>query len=303
MFLYRAFGRVIESELELPEFERIPESDCLTRDLRIVLRPLQPVPVEEWSTQFFRVRDDEIDFEVEGIVRIRIPGTDRIGVDVLDPAKERDARLYVTGSAFGAWTFLTGRFPFHCGLVTRNGMGFALTGPSGVGKSTLTTALVRRNFGFMSDDMVVFDQPEGGDTRIIPSFARIKLWQEAADHFSIDTSGFNRLHQEMDKYHVPFSQEKIVEEATLGAVFCLRFDDGGERARCRKLSHLEALKELRANIYRPSLIPALDMERDAFQLIANILQKVPVFEITRPRSFECFDQTIEAIEQEVEALC
>ena len=305
MFLFRAFGRVIESELALPEFEQIDATSGrspVRPDLRIALAKLPPIPRDERNAEFFRVRDGVIDFEVDDIVRIRIPNAKLIEVDILDPERERDARLFVTGSAFGAWTYLSGRIPFHCGLVTRQGKGFAITGPSGVGKSTLTTALVERDFGFMSDDVVVFDQPNGPETVITPSFARIKLWQDAADHFAIDTTQFSRLHHDMDKYHVPFPQDKIVEQANLAAVFRLKFDDEAGHVVCRRLSHLDSLKELRGNIYRLALVPALNLEQDAFKLISNILMSVPVFEISRPRCFDRFDETIEAFEREVSTL-
>lgn len=304
MFVFRGFGQIIQSDLAIPEFEQIasPDGAAIKPDLRIVRRSLPPVPAAELNAEFFRVKDGVIDFEIEGIVRVRIPDRHVIEYNLVDPEREREARLYVTGSAFGAWTFLTGRFPFHCGLVTKGEFGVALTGPSGAGKSTLTTALVEHGFGFMSDDVVVFDQPDPDTTTIIPSFARIKLWQDAADHFAIQTGGLNRLHAEMEKFHVPFPQDKIVEHAVLGAVFRLKFEDDCESVTCRRLSHLEALKELRANIYRLALIPELGLEGEAFRMVTNILKTVPVFEITRPRDFDRFDETIAAITAQVDAL-
>jgi len=50
------------------------------------------------------------------------------------------------------------------------------------------------------------------------------------------------------------------------------------------------------------LVPALDLEQDAFRLISNIMQSVPVFEVSRPRCFDRFETTIEAVEAEVDAI-
>ncbi|MDJ0978925.1 MAG: hypothetical protein QNI87_10350 [Erythrobacter sp.] len=274
-------------------------------DLTIRRRSLPPVPREERNAGFFRVRDGVVDLDIEGIVRIRVASEELIEVDVLDAKREREARLYLTGSGFGAWTYLCGRFPFHCGLVTRNGLGFALTGPSGAGKSTLTAALVERGFGFMSDDVVVFD-PGGASERIrsvsvTPSFPRMKLWQDAADHLAIRTSPLARLHQDMDKFHVPFEPDRVVHEATLAGVFRLRFDDEREGVDCRPLASPEALRELRSNLYRQELVPALGLEEAAFRMILNVLQTVPVFDLSRPRDFSCFDATLDAVVAQVAA--
>ncbi|MEM1194982.1 MAG: hypothetical protein AAGH57_02665 [Pseudomonadota bacterium] len=304
MFYFRAYGQFVESELALPEFPAISEKERRTTkpDVRILLRTLPPIPVEERNAGAFRVRDGAVDFEIEGTVRIRVASADCIEVDLIDPKRVREARLFVTGSAFGAWAYQRRRIPFHCGLVTKRDLGFAITGPSGVGKSTLTTALVESGYGFMSDDVVVFGTSLNGDIAITPSFPRIKLWQDAADYLSIETTALGRLHRDMDKFHVPFPPERVTESARLAAVFCLRFDDACDAPSACRLSLADAMRALRANIYRPTLAPALGLEDVAFNLIAAILQKVPVIELVRPRDFGAFDSTIEVFDHEVDRL-
>lgn len=303
MFYFRAYGQLVESELALPEFPTISDEERLAGlapDVRILLRSLPAVPLEERNAGGFRVRDGAVDFEIEGTVRIRVASKDCIEVDLIDPKRVREARLFVTGSAFGAWAYQSRRIPFHCGVVTKGNLGFAITGPSGVGKSTLTTGLVQRGYGFMSDDVVVFDASPGGDVAITPSFPRIKLWQDAADLLSIETTTLSRLHRDMDKFHVPFAPERITESANLAAVFCLRFDEACTQPSACRLSTPEAMRALRANIYRPALAPALGLEEVAFNLISTILQKVPVIDLVRPRDLRNFDASIDVFDHEVE---
>lgn len=298
MFYLRAFGRTIESELAFPEFEPIDPGEGRSAplpDLRIARVALPPIPPEARNAGMFRVHDGVIEFEVSGIVRVRVASAERIEVELLDPAREREARLFVTGSAFGAWTYLTGRFPFHCGLVTHKGAGIAITGPSGAGKSTLTTALMKRGLGFMSDDVVVIEPGGHGRVEVTASFPRIKLWQDAADHFAIETAELSQLHCELEKFHVPFPPDKIVERAPLRAVFRLRFDEESAAVTCRPLPLHEALLELRANLYRPQLVGALGLEEAAFALLTGMLAHVPVYDLARPRDFACFDATITAM--------
>ncbi|MEL6238476.1 MAG: hypothetical protein AAFQ90_07765 [Pseudomonadota bacterium] len=300
MYYLRAYGQLVASELALPEFEPISnaqDTSLLQPDLRIKLRALPNVPIEERNAGIFRVRDGVVDFEIADTVRIRVASAECIEVDLLDATREREARLFVTGSAFGAWVFLTGRIPFHCGLVTKAGRGFAITGPSGAGKSTLTTALVERGFGFMSDDVVVLDRAPEGAIAITPSFPRIKLWGDAARHLRVHTKERHRLHRDLDKFHVPFSPAQVTEKATLGAVFRLRFDDGCTSPDCRRLPLPEAMRELRSNIYRPALVPALGLEQNAFTLVADILREVPVLDFVRPSDLTRLKASAEAFER------
>lgn len=46
----------------------------------------------------------------------------------------------------------------HAGAVTRNGAGFILPGPSGRGKSSLTTALLLHGYHYLSDELAVIDR-------------------------------------------------------------------------------------------------------------------------------------------------
>lgn len=55
----------------------------------------------------------------------------------------------------------------HAGAVTRGGKAMVLLGHSGLGKTTLTVELVRRGWGFLSDDFAVMD-----DRAIVHPFPR-----------------------------------------------------------------------------------------------------------------------------------
>ncbi len=50
-----------------------------------------------------------------------------------------------------------GRFPLHAGALSVDGRGILLPGSTGAGKSTLTVALIRAGFDFLSDDTVFLE--------------------------------------------------------------------------------------------------------------------------------------------------
>lgn len=49
----------------------------------------------------------------------------------------------------------------HCGVVVRNGTCVLIPGESGIGKSTVTAACLRRGFDYMSDEMAAIDVDDG----------------------------------------------------------------------------------------------------------------------------------------------
>jgi hypothetical protein len=55
-----------------------------------------------------------------------------------------------------------GRYSLHAAAVCMNGRGLLLPGSSGVGKSTLTIALVRAGFGFLGDNLCFLTRSQEG---------------------------------------------------------------------------------------------------------------------------------------------
>ena len=194
MYHYRAFGRIVASELELPEFEPVDAHlvDRLGTDVHITRASLPAVPLADRNAGLFRVRGGEVDFEIPKIVRVRVARPDCNAVDLHDPVN-----------------------------------------------SPLTSALVQRVLGLMSDDVVLLDAVEGSSdwedrcVTVTPSFARIKLWQDSAEQLDIDTSKLSRLARGEEKYHVPFPQDRVAETAQLAGVFALTFNDAFEQPECR----------------------------------------------------------------------
>lgn len=295
IYTYRAYGQFIRSDLKLPEFTEvtIPQDSSAIRIRQVALPKTDP---SLRNAGMYRVQNGVIDLDVPEIVRIRVASRDEIQIDIPSPEREREARLYLTGSGFGALSYLQSRVPFHCGLVVEESCGFAITGPSGIGKSTLTTAFVQDGFGFMSDDVVLLDDREDG-VFITPSFPRIKLWQDAIDQFDIRADDLDPLHYAEDKFHIPFEEGKIIQHARLSGVFLLKYcDQGSDLKRVNKHRALEILRE---NIYRLALIEPLHLEAQVFKLLSKIAATIPIYEVSRPQDLSLLPETLATLKAEM----
>jgi hypothetical protein len=72
-------------------------------------------------------------------------------------------------------------FLIHAGVVSKDGKGVVIVGPSSFGKTTLTMELVRRGFKFLSDEFCPIDRR----TMHIHSFPRsLGVWEDSLSIFS-----------------------------------------------------------------------------------------------------------------------
>ena len=68
--------------------------------------------------------------------------------------------------------------------------------------------------------------------------------------------------------------------------------DREEKPSLERLSPLQAMLELRANAYRPSLVEAMAMEVDYFAVCARLQSQAGVYLLRRPKDFKQADEVV-----------
>lgn len=159
---------------------------------------------------------------------------------------DRFRYVLLEGLTFGLLTRLD-RYPLHAAAVVRNGRAFLLVGRSGVGKSTLTYAAVRRGFDLLSDDLVfVQGRP---DLRIWGHPVGLRLPSEARRHFRLPGrlrawSGNGRSKLLVPRPRPPAS---IAELTAMDVEVCL-VERGGKGPRLERVSPSEVAVGLRRGL-------------------------------------------------------
>ena len=74
-----------------------------------------------------------------------------------------------------------------------------LVGRSGVGKSTLATALRQRGYKCLGDDLCPISIGEDSTPYAAPAYPQAKLWQDALLHFGIDGAALRRIRPRMEE--------------------------------------------------------------------------------------------------------
>lgn len=201
-------------------------------------------------------------------------------------AQPRDVQKIVQGSAQLLLRHLHGKLALHGAAVEIEGRAVVLLGASSDGKSTLAASLCRRpGVKFLADDAVALEA--AGDRYAIAPLER-NHWLEAnaREALGLDPAG--------ESLKAPVSARAVgAGDAPLVAFVDLRFTDV-PRPVARPVQGLEALAKLMPQVVR-FVIDEPDLQRRELDAIVQLLHRVPMTTIERPRRFDLLDATTDLV--------
>lgn len=289
-FDYRLFGLVIRSEIELPEL--FPATSDHAPD--VVVRRGQ-VPI--CANGGIHADGEALLLQVEGGAAYRIEGGREIIVDACSELEERNVRLFLLGSAFGALLHQRGMLPLHANAVEVKGSAVAFMGEAGAGKSTLAAWLSGRGFRLIADDVCVIGFEETGTPYAAPGLPRLRLWLEALHASGRKAQGLERSYVKsaaaMDKFDVPMERHCVAtDNVPIAALYLL---ERGEAFSVRLLKGVEAAEAIFAHTYRGSYVAAMKRVPEHWASAVRLVRTVPVFELSREWGLHKVDRQYERL--------
>lgn len=239
------------------------------------------------STFFFRVRD---------LARFLISNGKEIVVDVDDNVEERDASIFVLGTAFGILLHQRGHLVLHGSAVAVDGKAVVFCGPSGAGKSTLAASLVNEGYPFVNDDACHVGFDSDGRPVVFPDGRMLKLWADAVENLSLSDRKGAAVQSNFRKFYVPPASESSSSALQLALIYVLSEAPPSCKLSISKPDLAQAAALLRENAYLPHLIDAMNMEERYFQDMARLLSHAGVFRLVRPFEFSAVPFAIGALE-------
>ena len=275
---YSVFGLRVRSELTLPEL--LPATGDEPAD--VVIR-LGQVGAGQAEPGLHSAGDDLV-YVAPDVGAYRIAGGKEIIVEPRPGTPERNIRLYLLGSAFGALLHQRGLLPLHANAVEIDGRAVAIMGPSGEGKSTLAAWFHDHGYRIVADDVCVVKF--GADLRAYATtgLPRLRLWAETLEATGRDASEFSRSYVSdvpWDKYDVPI-EHGSESELELGALFLL---ERADEIAIERLNGIAAAEAVFANTYRGAFVTAAKQERTHWAACMQLVQHpgLPVRPPARPR--------------------
>jgi hypothetical protein len=281
--LYRLFGLSLRSEIGLAGLA--PQAEAGPPDVEI---GFGPVPSGDHSPGYSKTADGTLLF-VPKVGRFLIRNGGEIVVDAAPEASERNLRLFLLGSAFGALLHQRGLLPLHANAIDVGGRAVAFSGHSGAGKSTIAAWFHDRGDPILADDVCVIGFSPAGQALAFPGIPRLRLWRQALEASGRDAGAYDRSFDLLDKYDVPTRAEAALEPLPLHAVYLLCKSEAGEAAGIERLSGVDAVEMLVENTYRGGYLKTIGRTGEHLAACVRIARSVPIFRASRHWGFERFD--------------
>lgn len=223
---------------------------------------------------------------------------------VVDPepgASDRNLRVFLLGSAFGALLHQRGLLPLHANAIEIGGRAVAFSGHSGAGKSTIAGWFQDRGLRMLSDDVCVIGGGDGeGPPLAFPGVPRLRLWRDALEESGRAAEDYPRSFDDRDKYDVPAApgSGEVAMPLPLERIYILaRAEEEDEGPAIRRLSGVEAVDALVANTYRGGYVKMIGGTGAHLAQCLRIARSVPVFEARRVWGFVSFDRQAAMLEE------
>jgi hypothetical protein len=294
---YSVFGLTVASEIPLAELDPAPAGAACDACIR-----LAAVTAPEAAAGYSAAGDGTL-LTVPRVGRFLISEGREILVDPAPEGSERNVRLFLLGSAFGALLHQRGLLPLHANAIEIAGRAFAFSGHSGAGKSTMAAWFHDRGHRILADDVCVIGFDPAGTALAYPGIPRLRLWREALEASGRETDAFHRSFDDLDKYDVPTAREAPLEPLPIAGIYLLRkAEEGSGDAEIARLTGVDAVETLVSNTYRGGYLRTIGRTGDHLAACLRIARAVPVFRAARLWGFDRFEDQARRLEQHARGL-
>jgi len=280
---YRLFGLGLRSEIGLAGLA--PMAEAGTPDVEILVGAVAP---GDHPPGYSRIAEGTLLF-IPKVGRFLIRDGAEIVVDPAPEASERNLRLFLLGSAFGALLHQRGLLPLHANAIDVGGRAVAFSGHSGAGKSTIAAWFHDRGDPVLADDVCVIGFSPAGRALAYPGIPRLRLWRQALEASGRDSGAYDRSFDQLDKYDVPTRADAALEPLPLNAIYLLRQAEAGDQAGIERLNGVDAVEMLVENTYRGGYLKTIGRTGEHLAACVRIARSVPIFRASRHWGFDRFD--------------
>lgn len=276
---YKVYGLSICSELELPELQAGQDNGA---DVSIGFGKVpEHLPEIRGSGILFEAAFNDFLFKFQGIGRFRVQEGSRIIIQAEKDALPAEIRLVLLGSSIGALLHQRGMLALHGSAITDGKQTAILSGPSGVGKSTLAAGLLELGYSVIADDISVVGKNGGRHFRVEQGIPHIKLWKDVLAQLN-QADELAKVRPQLEKYRKPIP---VHEKESPGLSKVVILNPSNER----DFSHSEILGRekfhlLRNNTYRLQFVDKMEQTEAHFRNLAGLVNSIQMYHASRPHN-------------------
>lgn len=294
---YKAFGFNIESEIEIPELTVSDE----TPDVQITFGNVpDQLPNPNFSGVRFQASPDQFLLKVDNIATFHVIAGTTINIKRSPGSSDKDIRLFLLGSAFGALIHQRGLLPMHGSSIIINNKAFIFSGVSGAGKSTIAAGLIKRGYHLLSDDISVVHLQDS-IPNVYAGYPGIKLWADSITKLGMDPKNYSRVREKLNKHHLEVNDNFYSGASQLGGVYILQTKNT-EGIQMETIKGIEKFNTLKNNTYRINFIKGMGNNEAHFKHLSALAMKCPVKKITRSSKGFSLDELLDIIVRDIQSI-
>ena len=247
----------------------------------------RPRPDRPFHGAVHRVPDGRLVVETSDAGWFRLdPGAGVIEVDASVEPIAREVRLWTTPMLLLAT--ISGATPLHAACVEIDGKAVAICAPGGHGKTTLAAALVGRGHRLLAEDITISDGTPPV-TRAGPDLLRLRRPSLG----NVDLGSATEIVAETADRLFISTGSPDSSPAPLGAVIFLKPGDSAA------IVPREGATVL-ADLWQVSFhLPSLEDRSRSFTAVADLADKVPIYDLARPLSWDQLAPAADLVESVV----
>ena len=290
MYIYKAFGLIIASKLEMQELiiEQSEKFDVFIDIGRV------PTSIDNFIMQknHLTIGRNQMIMDVMDVARFYVENGSLIIVEPYEDASMEQVKLFLLGSCIGAILFQRRIMPIHGSCLKAGEDGIILTGKTGAGKSTLATALMREGYELLTDDVAAVHFDEAISPVVYSSYPGQKLWQDAISRLDKEEPSMKliREHEGRTKYILSDIRGFHIGSVPLGTIVEIIPMEACE-LKLDKIQGVEKINIIMKNTYRRIMTRGFDIRQWHFESCLKIAKETAVYRVIRPMG--------EPLEQEI----
>lgn len=281
MYIYIVYGLIIESDILINEL--IEASDYENTDViinhGIVPRHIDNKLCDATNVKFSRT---EFYFHIDGVAHYYVAHGNKIIVEIENECNIETVNIFLLGTCFGMLLAQRKTIAMHGGTVVIGDKGIIITGKTGAGKSTLTSAFRKEGYSFLSDDVSALGKDSFDNIIIYPTFPQQKLCKDAIEKMGYTLSNYRIIDVERKKYSISSNNSFLFKEVFLSAIYEINIVEDND-ASIEQVFGGEKLRIILKNIYRIETINYESLDPIYFKKCIDISKKIVVFKIYRPK--------------------
>jgi len=294
-YCYKAFGLILESEIELPELIPAPG---LKPDVHISLGKVpEHLPKTNKTGVLYETYPGDFLFRLDTVAGYRVRNGNEITIDPNESAFPEEVRLFLLGSAIGALIHQRGSIPIHGSTIALNDGAMIITGASAAGKSTLAAGLSEKGYSVLADDISVVSPDKEGVFKVYPGIPHLKLWKDVAEHLDYK-SHYDKVRPDLEKYKIPIKNTANLNEIEVKHIVALS-SKNSEGFTFETKSGIEKFFLLKENTYRYQFLEGMGLTEQHFKNISLLANQVNLSRIERPASPLLISELIEFLEKKL----